>query len=937
TLLVGIPLMAYSQGTISGIVSDERTADPLIGCNVLVKETGGGASSDIDGSYQIALPAGTYNLYITYLGYQDKTIAEVVVKDKEVTYLDIALSDEAIELNLDVVVTASALKNSENSILLLQKKSDKIQDGISSQEMSRLAVGDAAGAMQKVTGANVQGGKYVYIRGLGDRYSLSQLNGMVMPSTDPYRNGAQLDLIPTELLDNIITAKTFTPDQPGTFTGGNIDLQTKSFPEQFTFTVSASTGYNQQNNFVDNFLTHHGGSKDWLGFDDGTRKQPVYLREESTLQWLNKNGELRSRFGNQEAAQTVDQAIKSLSTEFDPYSVRTPLDHGLALSFGNQYKVFGNKLGVIVSANYKRSYSNLANYVTANWTLFDVNSSSLFNVGDFDDNKSTENPILNGMVGLAYKLGASSTIKFNAIYNNNTEKTSRYVYGHRPDNIIDPLFLQGRALMFNQRNMQTYQLSGSHVINKWNETRIEWSGARTNSFMLEPDSRFFTNVYNAKSNIYTIPLSDIEQPFHFFRDLNDKQNVGKLDITVPLNASRTTKIKFGGLYSQKDRDFSEYRYQIESSQFAAPFAGSIEDFLAPSNLGVINYDEARNRYYIGNYLEDATLVDNNYIGHDIVYAGYGMLSFDVFDKLRFIGGARYEKTDLRAESQLSTKADSLRIGQINEDDFLPSLNLVYGVNEDMNIRASFSQTIARPNMRELAPFSSYDPLTKEYYIGNPKLERTLINNVDLRWEWFTRPGEILALSGYYKHFDNPITLQYLRSSNPEIQYTNVSSGELYGLEFEFRKDLDFISQALRDFRFSTNLSLIKSRMEVKNQITALDPETRPFDGQSPYIVNVALNYVNQETNWDVILALNMLGDRLSLIGREGTPDIYDRGRSQLDLTITKKIADLSVRLTAKNLLNSPYVRSSIFKDTEFVYTKYYQGVTLGLSVGYTIH
>ncbi len=237
-------LQVAAQGTISGTISDLSTGETLIGANVVIDGTSTGTSTDFDGKYQFDAPAGTYTIFISYIGYQDKRVEGVVIQDNQVTYLDVSLSDQAIDLGVEITVTAAAIERSENAILLLQRKSDKIQDGISSQEMSKFAVSDAAGAMKKVTGATVQGGKYINIRGLGDRYSLTQLNDLVIPSTDPYRNAAQLDLIPTSLLENIITSKTFTPDQPGNFTGGNVNIKTKSFPEQFTFTISASAGYN---------------------------------------------------------------------------------------------------------------------------------------------------------------------------------------------------------------------------------------------------------------------------------------------------------------------------------------------------------------------------------------------------------------------------------------------------------------------------------------------------------------------------------------------------------------------------------------------------------------------------------------------------------------------------------------------------------------------
>ena len=221
--------MLSAQGTITGTIIDEDLGETLISAYVYVEGTEIVTSTDFDGKYVIDVDAGTYSLRVTYIGFEDKVITDVIVKDGETTFLDVAMSSESLEIE-EVVVTASAIERTENAILMLQRRSDKIQDGISSQEMSRLASGNVANAMTKVTGASVQDGKYVYVRGLGDRYSLTQMNGLPMPSIDPYRNSAQLDMIPVNLLDNIITSKTFTPDQPGTFTGGNVNIKTKEFP-----------------------------------------------------------------------------------------------------------------------------------------------------------------------------------------------------------------------------------------------------------------------------------------------------------------------------------------------------------------------------------------------------------------------------------------------------------------------------------------------------------------------------------------------------------------------------------------------------------------------------------------------------------------------------------------------------------------------------------
>lgn len=927
-----------SQGTLSGTITDINSGETLIGANVVIDGTTTGTSTDFDGKYQFDAPAGTYTIHISYIGFQEKRVEGVVIKDNEVTYLDVSLSDQAIDLGVEITVTAAAIERSENAILMLQKKSDKIQDGISSQEMSKFAVSDAAGAMKKVTGATVQGGKYINIRGLGDRYSLTQLNDLVIPSTDPYRNAAQLDLIPTNLLENIITSKTFTPDQPGNFTGGNVNIKTKSFPEQFSFTVSASAGYNPQNNLINNFLTHAGGSTDYWGYDDGSRSMPTTINEQ-TRELLSDNSELIARLGRDgadEAAQALDASIRSLNRQFEPSTMETPVDHSLSLAFGNQYNFLGRPLGVIMSASFKQSYRMLDRFQKSNWVLEDINSGVLGNQGDFEDTQSTQNPTLNGLFGLAYKFSNLSSINFNLIYNHNTEKFSRSVFGERPDNIIAPDFLEGRALSFNEREILNYQLSGTHVFEGLNNMKLEWKGSYTESSQDEPMTRFFENQYNLTNDFYSLPLSNIQRPFYFFRYLADEQLTGKIDLELPLGQGNT-KIKIGSLITMKDRTFTEDRFQVSDKgrgeTSISDLNGDVNAWMADDNVGILGQEGAR--YTLGNYIIDGTIPDNSYTGHDNVTAFYGMLTFNISERLKSIVGARFEKTDLMAESGAFQKPEEDRLGKINEADLLPSVNFIYSLNDNMNIRATYSKTLARPNMREIAPFTSFDPLEKFFYNGNTQLQRTLIDNADLRWEYFMRPGEVFAISAYYKNFDNPISLQYIKSSNPELQFTNVTRGEVYGLEFEFRKDLDMVAHFLRNFKLNTNVSLIGSSIDV-DDVTGNEPDNRPYEGQSPFIVNVSLSYTHPDAGIDAILSLNSLGDRLNFIGREGTPDVYDRGRNQLDFNLIKKIGDVNLRLSAQNLLDAEYVLSSKFEGQEYIYSRFQRGVTVTFGVSYTI-
>ncbi|MEL7160091.1 MAG: carboxypeptidase-like regulatory domain-containing protein, partial [Bacteroidota bacterium] len=433
----------FAQGAISGTILDEGSGEPLIGATIQVDGTGIGTVTDFDGKYSFKVEAGTYTLKVTYIGYPDKTLEEIAVTDGEVTYQNVTLSEEGgIDIET-VVVKAERLTNTEVAVLVERKEALVVSDNISVQEMARYGASDATGALRKVTGASVEGGKYIFVRGLGDRYSLSQLNGLVIPSTDPYRNSAQLDLIPTSLVDNISTAKTFTPDQPGSFTGGNVDIRTKKFPDLPTFTISLSAGFNSQSNLIDDFLTHSGGTNDYLGYDNA-RAIPAAITDPNIRPLLNNRSEgLARRNGNEEAANALDAGVRSLIPQVTPTDSRSSLDHGVSLAYGNKFEMGLNTLGVIATLSFKQDYQNLDDFQEGNWSILFLEDEELFNNGDFNVNRSILNPTTSGLVGLAYRLGENNELSFTSMYNHSSEKTSRTVFGERPDNLFFPRLLEG--------------------------------------------------------------------------------------------------------------------------------------------------------------------------------------------------------------------------------------------------------------------------------------------------------------------------------------------------------------------------------------------------------------------------------------------------------------------------------------------------------------
>ena len=933
----------FSQGTISGTVLDKESGETMISATVLVEGTDAGEVTDFDGKYQIKIDAGTYDIVFSYVGYPEMKIEGVVVKDGGVTVIDALLTMEKGGVQIEeIVVQAEAIKTTENAILVTRLNANRFTDGISQGEMAKLNISSADQAVAKVVGVSIADGSVV-VRGLGDRYSTAQLNGASIPSANPYKNSVNLDLIPAGLLSNIITSKTFTPDQPGTFTGGNVNIETKSFPETKSFKISLSTGYNTQSSFQNNFLTHDGGDLDWLGYDDGYRSRSSLYDDENYADALLRSAGTKARNDDAMAAK-VEELYDATLTNMVPTTTTTPMNHGIGFSFGNQYEVGGRDLGVILSANYSRSFrhydAGLRNYTLESTTSQNLNQN--FNLGG---TTSIESPTVGGMVGLSYKINPSNRISFNTLYNHSADKSTRSFSGeHNTYQVTFPEIFEFRELYWLERSLLNNMLLGQHLFGS-DGVKLEWIASASVATQREPELRYFGNEFDPKDlddptdDRYAIRApSEYDYPNHFFRKLSDEQFEGKLDLTFPVlpNLSKGNKIKTGILYSLKNRIFDERRYSVQEKS-AENYNGDAAAFFSDENSGVIEKD-ANVRNVIGNYIVDDTRASNSYIGSEKVMAIYAMGTIEPIENLDIVFGTRLENASLPVES-----ADSLyTAGKLS---VLPSINLRYALRNKMNLRAAFTQTVARPNLRELAPFSNFDFRTGAFIVGNPKLKITSITNLDLRWEWMPRIGEILAISTYLKSFINPIVLVNLGKSNPEFQYQNVDKATVYGVELEYRKNLGFISPALNNFKLGANLSCIYSEVDIDAEeladIRSINPDAsdkRTFFNQSPYIVNTNLVYSNSEKNIDATLSFNIFGDRLVIVGQEGTPDIFEQTRPKLDFTISKKIKEnLSVRLSAKNLLDPEYKLQSSFNGNDYIYSNYNLGRTISMSLSYTIN
>ncbi len=627
---------------------------------------------------------------------------------------------------------------------------------------------------------------------------------------------------------------------------------------------------------------------------------------------------------------------------------KAPVNSSASVAIGDQLSLFGRPLGYTGSISFSNSASFYDDGEAGRWELVggQVNDiEGLTALRTLNDRRGTEEANWGGLATLAYRFHPNHDVSATYLRTQSGTTDSRFLDGFWQDLSGNSTF-QTRVLGYQERALNSLQFKGEHVVKG---ITADWKASFSRNQQDEPDLRYFSShvtiterAGGVVDTVYQKPASLYPAPTRFFRNLEENNRSLGLDITVPFKMRGFgSSFKFGGSHIDIDREFQERRFEYREAPGISfnQFHGDPAAFFAAS--GIID-TAANGRPVFGNYITDASSEKNNYTGEQTVAAAYGMVDLLVSRKVRLIGGVRLEATRMTTASQ-----DTLQpVGRLDNDDWLPSVNVVYEVGQNMNLRAAYTKTLARPTFRELAPYSTFDFVGDFVFSGNSSLKRTLVTNYDLRWEWFVRPGEILAASAFYKEFQNPLERVILtRAGNNSLSIQNVEKGMVAGLEFELRKRLDSITSSLSDFQVGANLSLVHSEVDIPQEeldiIRAADPEagsTRALVGQSPFVANFDLTY-DRSQKWGSVLSVfvNVFGDRLSVVSEGASPDIFERARTTLDVVYSQKIwRGISMKFSAKNLTDSQALMSQDFKDTQYVYQVYESGRTFSLGFTYKV-
>ena len=811
----------------------------------------------------------------------------------------------------------------------------RVQDSIGAEQMSR-GVGSSAGdAVSKVTGTTVVDGKFVVVRGLSDRYTSTTLNGGDVPSADPYRKSVQLDLVPANMVESIVVTKTFTPDQPGGFTGGAINIVTKSFPERRTISFSAGMGYNTQTTGKD-YLSSIGG-RDWTAMDDGSRGLSAKLDnvKPTDLGGTSSSGVVRN---NRATADRIQSVLQELGpAQFAGVRKTAPPNQSYAFSWGDTVNLLTKPLGYFVGVNYKRDYNTYGDGLSRRYTA-DFSRPEIRR--DLKEQRGTEETAWGSVVNLAYQPHPDHEVAFTFVYNQVGEDTARHLEGYNVDNHPD-LLVQDQ-LFYAERNLNTYQFKGRHQFPDVRDMKVDWLVSLSNTSQDEPDARFFhyTRSTNAVPS-YQLGFSGIDpiRPSRYFRRLEENNLNWKLDDTLPFRVpnGQEGEIKLGLLQSFSDRTFTERTFAYAGDSGFSTL-GDPNRYLTADMLSYVVTRQGRNtNYNFRRFFDNVTIGNNRYQGSQEIGAQYAMVEIPVTRSLRILGGARVESTDLEVTA-FNPNIGSTN-GTIQATDLLPAAGLVINLRSNMNLRFNFGRTIARPTYREFAPVTLYDLPTDTLVEGNPNLQRSKIDNFDLRWEWFPRPGEVLSLSAFYKDISQPIERFSKDLTDGTVSYVNFPQAKVYGVELELRKALDFVDPLLAPFSAGMNLSLITSELALdadtlrnKRRYGYTGGAKRSLYDQSPYVLNADLTYNNPRMGTTATLQTSMAGKRIFVATGAGE-DVFEHPPIGLDFVLTQKLTrHLRLKLSARNLLDLPYRRSYGEDPTQFPYSSYRRGRLFSLSL-----
>lgn len=864
--------ISIQAAVLRGSVTDKVTNEPLIGAVIQISGTTTGAITDLDGNFELAgLRNGTYKLMVSYVSYKTLTL-EVSVNG--MSEINITLAPDNQQLG-EVVVVAEAKKNTENALITRQRTSLVMQTGVSAQQITKTQDKDASEVIRRVPGISIIEEKFVMVRGLSQRYNNVWINNSAVPSSEADARAFSFDIIPSSQLDNMLVVKSPAPEYPADFSGGFILVNTKDVPNSNLFNISVGGSMNDQTHFK-NFQYNKGSGTDFLGFDNGLRSLNGGIN--ATLRPMNNGYDLLNNGLNN------DWSIKN----------RKPIaDLSLSMNIAHRWvSESGRTLAMLGVVNYSNTYKTYLNMDNNLYGAYDITHDRSNYLRKGVDDQYNHNVRVGAMLNLTYvPASGNNRYEFKNIFNQLGK--DRYTYRKGTDAQSD--YEESAEYYYQSRTTYSGQFTGKHT---WSDTdKLDWSAGYSYANRNMPDRRRYNTVLNTDTNQLEVEnLNEINREFSRLNEHILSANINyQHDFAF---GDFTPTLKMGG--------YTEYRTREYNTRL---FIYSWKNGL-PSNYRVMNVpDELMQDKNYGEdklYLLEQVDWRNNYEGNNMLGAGYAGVNLP-FGKWNIYAGVRFEHSRMELISNTQKNEKSPTSVYYTYDDFFPSLNAAYRLNEQHQFRLSYGRTVNRPEFREVSSSVYYDFDLASNVQGNYDLKAAYIDNIDLGYEYYPSNGELISVSLFYKKFKNPIEWTYTVAGGTDLiySYINAKGADNYGVEVDIRKNLDFIG--MKNFSLSLNGALIKSNVNFE---PGSKEEDRPMQGQSPYLVNAGLFYQQPKNGWNAAILYNRIGKRIIGVGRSlgsagnevRVPDSYEMPRNAIDLSASKKFGKLEVKAAICDVL-----------------------------------
>ena len=943
-ILLGLlqTLMVIGQtGTISGLVTEPMNGKPtpVPFASVYIYGTTTGGITDFDGKYSITAPVGAHRVVVSYTGYDSDTLS-VNVTEGAISNVVFNVHQKSFSLDA-VVVVAKVNRESETALMMDRQNAEAIEEKIGAQELAKKGASDVQEGLSKMSGVSQGGAGSIMVRGLGDRYNNAYLNGLPLPSPDPDRKVIPLDIIPTSVVKSLTVSKTFTPSQYGDVSGASINIDTKDYPEEKTFNVYSGLGVNTQTTGK-NFMSYNGGKTDYFGFDDGTRSAPSSLNEE----WYQLEKPSKELYNSNDPVKNPSHPGTPFKKNFNPVFKNAPLNSKFGFNAGNFYGTDNNKkgFGFLVLGSFENKSQNING-------VHRVVYAQDAKIIDYTYKASTQTTSASALGSLYYRLNENSSIKFNSMFVNLSNNTTRETDGYHWD--YDNLgLIFSRRMTWTQNKLWSNQLIGTHkLLNE--KLTLNWAGAYQITGSKEPDRRqlIWSHEDEAPKSKYQFFTDNVADQHRYFMYLEEKE--------YDLQASGSYILATDSLGNPKSTITAGYQGRIKNrAQDFRFYSHNFKDFNQVTGAENVDANNPDAHITDGNNANGAysqreeSRPESATEGNLSIHAGYINFDYHFNSKWYAMAGLRVEKSfqEIRYRKQSSPLDPEFVESEIIDTlSFLPMASVKFSPNKKSSFRLVASQTMTRPNFKELAPFQYREFFGGTVQQGNPLLKNSSNTNIDLRYEVYPNSGDLYSVTVFGRMIDKPIEQVTIGSaSGILLTYQNAKSAQAYGFELEYIKKLRNVvgsESFFRDFAVGFNFSYIYSKVEIDlegNSGVINNNPNRPLQGSSPILANIDLSYEKRFTKdykTSATVSYNYVSKRLFTVGRQNIGDAYELAINTVNFTWKNEIGQhWKFDISASNLLN-PLVQieqESTQGNEATILNSYRRGMNISATLGYKI-